>query len=56
MKKKIAKRKSKGSMRKYAKSRKAKAMKKVQKETTLARIATTVPVPNGLNQPEDDIV
>jgi hypothetical protein len=53
MKKKIAKPKSKTSMRAYAKLRKAKAMKKLQKKTTLAFIGTTVPVPDQLNQPDD---
>jgi hypothetical protein len=53
MKKKIAKPKSKASMREYAKLRKAKAMKKLQKETTLAFIANTVPVPDEPNQPDD---
>jgi hypothetical protein len=53
MKKKIAKPKSKASMSEYAKVRKAKAIKKLQKETTLAFIANTVPVPKQLNQPDD---
>jgi hypothetical protein len=53
MKKKIAKPKSKASAREYAKLRKAKAMKKLQKETTLAFIANTVALPDQLNQPDD---
>jgi hypothetical protein len=53
MKKKIAKPKSKAGTREYAKSRKVKAIKKVQKQTTLGRIGNTVPVPKGLNQPDD---
>ncbi len=53
MKKKIAKPKSKASMRKYAKLRKEKAMKKWQKETTLAFIGNTVAVPDQPIQPDD---
>jgi hypothetical protein len=53
MKKKIAKPESKASAREYAKLRKAKAMKKLQNETTLAFIANTVALPDQLNQPDD---
>jgi hypothetical protein len=52
-KKKIAKPKSKAGAREYAKLRKAKAMKKLQKETTLAFTGNTVAVPDQLNQPDD---
>jgi hypothetical protein len=51
MKKKIAKPRSKASMREYSKLRKA--MKKLQKETTLAFIANIVPAPEEPNQPDD---
>jgi hypothetical protein len=58
MKKKLKKKtkskhKSKGSMRKFAKLRKEKAIKKLQKETTFARIGNIAPAPDEPNLPDD---